>query len=263
MKKENIGENGCVYGFWKTDFGAWQIANRNNSMYLIEGSSRALLIDTGYGDGDLTDIISNITKLPLIVVNTHGHYDHSSGNAFFEEVWMGEGGQEPALNAQARMKLPHPDYKINIIEDGQIFNLGDRLIESISIGAHHRSSFAFLDKTSRSLYTGDEAESGQVLLFVHGEEDLDNITVLNRHMNNMKRLRERKGEFDRLLPAHNGGPLSVDYIDEFISLAGDILSGKAHPEPTCAGYGWPVNIFGGDEALVRYTNGRVSYVLKR
>ena len=43
-----------------------------------------MLIDTGYGYGNLKQVVKSITDKPLYIVNTHGHVDHTSGNAQFE-----------------------------------------------------------------------------------------------------------------------------------------------------------------------------------
>ena len=55
---------------------------------LVIGKEKALLVDTAYGIGDLKEAIKNITSLPLIVINSHGHMDHSCGNYQFEEVYI-------------------------------------------------------------------------------------------------------------------------------------------------------------------------------
>ena len=46
---------------------------------LIIGNEKALLIDTGYGYGNLREAVARLTDLPLIVANTHGHFDHVGG----------------------------------------------------------------------------------------------------------------------------------------------------------------------------------------
>lgn len=48
--------------------------------YLIVGSERALLFDTGLGISDIGEVVRRITGLPLIVVNSHHHFDHRGGN---------------------------------------------------------------------------------------------------------------------------------------------------------------------------------------
>ena len=46
------------------------------AMFLLKGTERALLIDTGVGMTDLKKLISWLTPLPYDVVLTHGHPDH-------------------------------------------------------------------------------------------------------------------------------------------------------------------------------------------
>lgn len=263
MKNPNLNVNGSVYGAWKTEFGDWMIVTTGDvHCYLLIGSEKALLIDTGYGDGDLRYLVESITKLPVMVVNTHTHLDHSGGNAFWEEVYIGHGGEETAREVESSKRLPYPDYAIHFLEDGEIIDLGDRKIEVLTIGAHHASSLAFLDHKNRTLYSGDELESAQVLLCVSGE-DVETEVLVQRHLKNMKKLQARKSEFDRVIPAHNGGPISTDYIDEFIALSEWILSGEAVPQETVAGFGWPANIWGGDATLERIKLGNASFICKK
>lgn len=54
-------------------------------MDLFVGSEKALLFDTGYGYGKLKEQVKEITELPLIIVNSHGHLDHTCGNNQFKE----------------------------------------------------------------------------------------------------------------------------------------------------------------------------------
>lgn len=261
VKNPNLNKKGSIYGAWETEFGDWMIVAGCVHCYLLIGSTSALLIDTAYGEGNLRYLVESITHLPVTVVNTHGHLDHSGGNGFWSNVFMGHGGDIPAKEGKHK-KLPFPNYEIRFLEDGQIFNLGNRQVEAISIGAHHKSSYAFLDKKNRSLYTGDEIESSQVLLFLSGETVTTNELV-KRHLANMQKLKVRKGEFDRLIPAHNGAPISVDYIDDFIALSEQILNGQAKPAETVAGYGLPTFLWGGDRKLERLRLGRASFIVKK
>ena len=52
---------------------------------LLVGKEKALLIDTGNGFGNIREAVRSITDKPLLVANTHGHVDHTSGNCQFEE----------------------------------------------------------------------------------------------------------------------------------------------------------------------------------
>jgi glyoxylase-like metal-dependent hydrolase (beta-lactamase superfamily II) len=49
--------------------------------YLVVGEDLALLYDTGMGIGEIATEVRTLTKLPLLVVNSHHHYDHRGGNA--------------------------------------------------------------------------------------------------------------------------------------------------------------------------------------
>ncbi|MEU5032309.1 MBL fold metallo-hydrolase [Streptomyces milbemycinicus] len=49
--------------------------------YLLLGDELALLYDTGMGIGDIHEQVRRLTRLPLLVVNSHHHFDHRGGNA--------------------------------------------------------------------------------------------------------------------------------------------------------------------------------------
>ena len=61
-------------------------------MYLIIGTERALLIDTGIGIGNIRSVVETMTHLPYDVVNTHHHYDHVGGNGRFSMVYAHKKG---------------------------------------------------------------------------------------------------------------------------------------------------------------------------
>lgn len=54
--------------------------------YLVLGRDRAALIDTGMGIGNILDEVNRITNLPVVVLNTHSHFDHIGDNHRFEDV---------------------------------------------------------------------------------------------------------------------------------------------------------------------------------
>ena len=59
-------------------------------MTLIRGTTRSLLIDTGYGFEDIKSYVSALTPNPVTVLLTHGHYDHAMGARYFENVFLTE-----------------------------------------------------------------------------------------------------------------------------------------------------------------------------
>ena len=123
----------------------------------------------------------------------------------------------------------------------------------ITIGCHHPGSIALLDSETHFLFTGDELESGQVLLGSGGPEKIA------LHKANMEKLYARIDEISMVCPAHNGSPLSKEYIHDYLVLDGQILDGTAQVMPNTAGYGYgPTPRRGGNQ--VRVQNGGASIV---
>lgn len=77
---------------------ALALAGWQANVGLVVGTDRALLVDTGAGPVQaawLLDRVRELTTLPLLVVNTHAHFDHVFGNAYLadpgtagvEQIW--------------------------------------------------------------------------------------------------------------------------------------------------------------------------------
>ena len=59
-----------------------------DAVYVVAGSQRAVLVDTGSGTGDLTALVRSLTDKPFDVILTHGHPDHAGGARQFEKVYL-------------------------------------------------------------------------------------------------------------------------------------------------------------------------------
>ena len=71
--------------------------------YLVEGQDWALLVDSGMGVGDIKAVAGEITERPLIVVNTHAHWDHIGG---LRDILEANKGAEVYLPASSGGKIP-------------------------------------------------------------------------------------------------------------------------------------------------------------
>jgi glyoxylase-like metal-dependent hydrolase (beta-lactamase superfamily II) len=52
--------------------------------WLIHGTERTVLLDTGLGLADISAAIAHAVASPVDVINSHAHVDHVGGNALFE-----------------------------------------------------------------------------------------------------------------------------------------------------------------------------------
>ncbi|HWF52552.1 MAG TPA: MBL fold metallo-hydrolase [Solirubrobacteraceae bacterium] len=73
--------------------GVWLIAEPQHvCSYLVEGSERSVLLDTGLGVRPIRPVAEALASSPVEVVNTHYHFDHIGGNHEFERISIHEIG---------------------------------------------------------------------------------------------------------------------------------------------------------------------------
>lgn len=71
----------------RLEAGTWLVGEPGHvNCFLVEGTERAVLVDTGLGIVDIRSAARRLTDKPLLVVNTHGHSDHRGGNWRFADV---------------------------------------------------------------------------------------------------------------------------------------------------------------------------------
>jgi len=190
---------------------------------LIVGSEKALLIDTGYGIGDYRAYVETLTDKPLIVANTHGHIDHASGNCQFDEVWMNPkdyalADWHTSLETRRNSKdigdyvdrLVDGPYKRLPLEEGVVFDLGDRTVTAYNCAGHTKGSMSFLDSKSRYLFTGDNI-TRRVLL-------LSGITSTTLEEFRQTLLHTKKLSFDHIVAAHVPYLMQPEWIDKVLDI---------------------------------------------
>jgi glyoxylase-like metal-dependent hydrolase (beta-lactamase superfamily II) len=197
--------------------------------HLIVGSERALLIDTGYGFGDIALAVKEITDKPVVVVNTHIHPDHSMGNNQFEEVAIGAGDlagvaglQEqyemftgfmkkvaPPLGLIIRLLEKKPKSRLyetryTLLAAGGIIELGGRSIEVLEMPGHTKGSVVFLDRASRTVFAGDAVNRGMFLYF-------DKTLKLAAYAGRLEGLAQLQG-FDWLATSHSAKKMPFVFL---------------------------------------------------
>ena len=137
----------------------WVIETTDNTtMYIIEGSKKAMLIDTGTKCENLDEVVSKITKKPLYVVLTHLHGDHAGNINSFADIYY------HAADTLLLSRLKPYQGKTHFVKDGDIFDLGDKKIEVKHMPAHTPGSIVLLDRANGNCFSGDAFGSGQVWL---------------------------------------------------------------------------------------------------
>ena len=187
--------------------------------YLIVGEKRALLFDSGFGIGHIDVVVSRLTPLPVLVLNSHTHYDHVGGNFAFTEIFgvdsdytrkSAQGKPNSLMADMVSPKLTCPplpsdvtpeNYSIrpfrvtSTVFDGQRIDLGGRQLEVILTPGHTPDALCLLDRAQRQLFTGDTFYPGGLWLFVP-ETDLD------AYQHSIERLAGLASSVDVLRPAH-------------------------------------------------------------
>lgn len=161
------------------------------SCFLVEGTERALLIDTGVGIGDLKWLVENrITDKPYDVVVTHNHGDHIGGAGWFDTIrihpadadWK-EGhaaptvsfrreyaelirnreGKDYAYDPQKDIRPWPKEPEILSVSDGQKFYLGGRTVTAYHCPGHTAGEIALADDLTKTLLCGDACNCNWLL----------------------------------------------------------------------------------------------------
>ena len=163
--------------------------------YLIAGTKSAILFDTGMGIGDIKKVTAELTKLPIIVLNSHTHDDHVGGNWEFgniygmemeftrtnakgshadaqEEIAPGEICGELPKSFDAKTYATKPWTIRAYMQDGDRIDIGGRVIEVFSTPGHTPDAISILDRANGLLFTGDTYYPGDIWLY-RPETDLD------------------------------------------------------------------------------------------
>ena len=136
-------------------------------IYLLIGKTKALLIDTGaVADPKAMPLAQTVisllanegARLPLMVVHTHGHLDHRSGDDQFRalpDVQIVPTDLESVKNGLGIANWPNGM--------GQI-DLGDRVIDVIPTPGHYASHVAYYDRQTGLFFSGDFLLPGRLLI---------------------------------------------------------------------------------------------------
>jgi hydroxyacylglutathione hydrolase len=152
-----------------------------NFSYLIVGSSRALLFDTGPGVRDIRTAVRALTKLPVTALPSHLHFDHTGNLGLFQDVALPD---LAALRAQipgGRFSLgfyqflgfvegfKRPEFAVSRwIRSGSDIDLGGRTVALLSVPGHTPDSVVLIDREANRLFAGDFIYPSEIYAFLPG-----------------------------------------------------------------------------------------------
>lgn len=145
--------------------------------YLLIGSERALLIDTGLGISNISQEVRKLTPKPVTAVATHIHWDHIGGHKYFSDFYVHE-DEQSWLNGkyplpQERIKyflvqdcdVPEDfdvdEYELfqgtptRVLKDNDLIDLGGRVLQVLHTPGHSPGHMCFYEESRGWLFTGD------------------------------------------------------------------------------------------------------------
>ena len=219
--------------------------------YLVLGEKRALLFDTGMGISDLRKVTGELTRLPIVVLNSHTHDDHVGDNWQFETVYgmdtdfTRQNARGSRADAQAEVapdqicgNLPkgfdpktyvtRPWKITSYMHDGDRIDLGGRTLEILATPGHTPDAISLLDRANGLLFTGDTYYPATIWLY-RPETNFDAYDV------SIRRLAALAPQVKIVLGAHNIPVASPSVLPRLVTAFEEVRAGKVKPTPTAPG----------------------------
>ncbi|MDR0295568.1 MAG: MBL fold metallo-hydrolase [Prevotellaceae bacterium] len=136
---------------------------------LWDDTRECVIVDCGCGNENecsrLQKFIADNNLKPVLLLNTHGHFDHAMGNAFLANTYNIKSyihaGDKEMLAQTANIAMsfgyktknpPPPDGKL---EDGQILHFGQSQLQVLHTPGHSKGSVCFYSPEEHFILTGD------------------------------------------------------------------------------------------------------------
>lgn len=219
--------------------------------YLIVGEKQALLFDTGMGISDIHKVVSGLTQLPIIVLNSHTHNDHVGGNWQFETVYdmdsdftrtNAKGSRQDAQDElgsgmicgnlpkgfDSKAYATRPWRISRFLHDHDQIDLGGRSLEVLSTPGHTPDAISLLDRAHGLLFTGDTYYPAPIWLY-RPETNLDDYVA------SVKRLAALAPQVKLVLGAHNIPFAQPSVLPRLVVAIETVRAGKAVAQPQDGG----------------------------
>ena len=210
--------------------------------YLLNGTERSLLIDTGLGICNIYDEVIKLTDKPVTAAATHIHWDHIGGHKYFPDFyaheneldWLSGGFPLPLETIKTyvtdRCELPE-GYDVNtyeffqgtpsrVLRDNDIIDIGGRAVQVLHTPGHSPGHMCFWEQARGYLFTGDLVYKDTLFAYYPSTDP-------EAYLKSLERIAELPAK--RVFPAHHSLDIQPEIVirmrDEFRKLK-DV--GKLH-----------------------------------
>src|ERR1700734_2321509 len=206
-----------------------------NVSYLLLGSRRALLFDTGPGIYSIRDVVRGLTSLPVTVIPSHLHFDHVGRIAEFSDIAIIDLEalrrlvKDGILTEPPTQYLLQSGYRIPVshwVKDREVIDLGGRRITVVGTPGHTPESVSLLDPAHGRLFTGDLVNREVSLLNVPGSD----LHQTLRSLHELARLAQGK---NLAYEAHSEKPLTSAELQLVARGIDDILHERISSQQFC------------------------------
>lgn len=196
--------------------------------YLLLGTERAILIDTGLGVSDIRKAVEQITSLPVFLVTTHVHWDHIGGHGQFESFavhelekkWISGCFPLPLDIVKHNLTCQPCDYPAQfdplhyqifqgnpakLLRDGDVLELGGRQLQVIHTPGHSPGHCCFYEPERKFLYSGDLIYRGCLDTFYPTTDPV-------LFYQSVKKIRQL--DVQRIFPGHHSLDIALDIIEK-------------------------------------------------
>jgi glyoxylase-like metal-dependent hydrolase (beta-lactamase superfamily II) len=199
-KAEEIGE------------GLWAIGEGGVRSFLVDGGESALLVDTGFGGGDLSAFVNGIVGKPVHVALTHSDGDHTGALRQFGKA---------AIHPCDFPYISENVASLSPLWEGDMLSYGMYSFQVLHTPGHTPGSVMLFDWGKGILISGDSIQEGPIFMFGANRCLASYIASLERLI--------QTGVADKataVFAAHNALRYSPSIIPQCLEDARSLLAGE-------------------------------------
>lgn len=192
----------------------------NDKMFLLQGTKKFALIDSGMGRGNLAGYVAKFTAgRPLVVIFTHDHGDHIGQADQFVPgsiEYIGAQDRDGLVQLLRSRGIAPAAIARHVVpaHDGDRIDIGGRALAIYAVPGHTPGSIVIFDPKTAVLFSGDAVGSNSPTIPDAAWMQFDPMP-LDGYLTEIKRLQAQLGDrMKYILTGHNDRPLvGGTYLD--------------------------------------------------